>query len=278
MRDFTVGNIITRRALLAAAAATLPLAIPLATAQSARPADGFDPAKVKALTFDIQGTTVDYYQPLLRMGEAVNRQKGLSLDWGKISSEWRDRYHDVIDAILAGKRPWMPTEQVYRQGLDVLLEQHGIADKFSEAERADMAAVWGRMVPWPDSVEGVGRLKRRYTVATLSNAGMATVLAIVKNGGIPFDTVLTGELAHSFKPSPSVYQLGVDYLGFRPDQIMMVACHKYDLKAAKAFGFWTAFLPRPLEYGPGVQISTSPEEFIDVMAADLVDLAARMGT
>jgi 2-haloacid dehalogenase len=94
---------------------------------------------------------------------------------------------------------------------------------------------------------------------------------------LPFDTVLTGELAHSFKPSPSVYQLAVDYLGFRPDEIMMVACHKYDLKGAKAFGFWTAFLPRPLEFGPGATVSTSPEPYIDVMATDLVDLAAKLG-
>jgi 2-haloacid dehalogenase len=267
---------LTRRALIGAAVAT-PIAVKLARAQSTSASASVELSNIKALTFDIQGTVVDYYQPLLRVGEELNQRKGLAIDWDKFSREWLAGTRDPIAAIVAGKSPWIPAGKVFRAALDKALDKDDLSSKFSDAERVELLSVFGKMVPWPDTVEGVTRLKRCYTVATLSNAGMASVLAVVKNGGIPFDTVLTAELVHSYKPAAPAYRLAVDYLGFRPDQIMMVACHKWDLKAANGVGFRTAFLPRPLENGPGVEVSTTPEAYIDVMAADLVDLAAKLG-
>lgn len=85
--------------------------------------------------------------------------------------------------------------------------------------------------------------------------------------------MLTAELAQAYKPDAAVYQLAVDYLGYRPGQILMVACHKYDLKAARAFGMRTAFIARPLEFGPGVDTDLAPESWIDVSVSSLTELA-----
>ena len=76
---------------------------------------------------------------------------------------------------------------------------------------------------------------------------------------------------------PIFYQLAVDYLGFRPDEIMMVACHKYDLAAARAFGMRTAFVARPLEFGPGESPDIAPEDWFDVHAEDFLGLATALG-
>ncbi|WP_439612495.1 haloacid dehalogenase type II [Reyranella sp.] len=234
-------------------------------------------ATVRALTFDVQGTCTDFCQPLLRMGEAVNRAKGLSVDWGILSADWRGLYRTVLDEIIAGKRPWLRVDRIYRETLDVLLQQHGLSATFTAAERDELNKVWSRLDAWSDSVEGLARLRRRFVTSTLSNAGMRTMVAVVKHAGLPFDAVLTAELAQSYKPAPAVYQLAVDLLGFRPDEIMMVACHKYDLKAARAFGMRTAFVARPLEFGPGVQPDIAPEPWFDVFATDFVDLAEALG-
>lgn len=103
------------------------------------------------------------------------------------------------------------------------------------------------------------------------------MVAMVKHAGLPFDVVLTAELAHSYKPAPAVYQLAADYLGYRPEQIMMVACHKYDLMAARAFGMRTAFVTRPLEFGPGAAPDIAPEPWVDVHAKDFIELADILG-
>jgi 2-haloacid dehalogenase len=232
---------------------------------------------VRALTFDVQGTCADFYHPLLRMGEAVNRTKGLTLDWGALSAEWRGLYRAVLDSVIAGQRPWLRVDLIYRETLDVLLERHGLSRSFSDTERDEMNGIWSRLDAWPDSAEGLGRLRQRFVTSTLSNAGMRAMVAVVKHAGLPFDAVLTAELAHSYKPAPSVYQLAVDYLGYRPEQIMMVACHKYDLAAARAFGMRTAFVARPLEFGPDAAPDVAPEPWFDVHAKDFIELADTMG-
>ncbi len=273
-------NGITRRSLFklggaAAAAAVVPGGI-LGT-PPAEAAQTTSPGGLKGLAFDIQGSTVDFYTPLMTMGQRVNRDKHLSLDWGKLSTEWRNGYRDVMDEILSGKRDYITTEAVYRIALDRLIAGNGLEDRFSVAERDEMNLVWGDMIPWKDSVPGLTRMRKRFTLTALSNAGMPTVVHIVKTGHLPFDAVLTGQLARSFKPSPDVYRLAVDNLGFDRSEIMMVATHKYDLKGAKAFGFRTAFIPRPLEFGPATKVDGKPEDYIDVMAEDFVDLAAKLG-
>jgi 2-haloacid dehalogenase len=106
---------------------------------------------------------------------------------------------------------------------------------------------------------------------------MAAVTAVVKHAGLPFDAILTAELARSYKPTPAVYQLAVDYLGYRAREILMVACHKYDLKAARAFGMRTAFVARPLEFGSGATPDTTAETWFDLYVDSFVALADALG-
>lgn len=228
---------------------------------------------IRAIAFDVQGTCVDFYQPILRMGAAVNRAKGLDIDWAVLASEWRDLYRTALDQVIAGQRPWLRVDRIYREALDRLLERRGLSGLFTPAERDELNQIWTRLDPWPDSVEGLARLRRRFITSTLSNAGMAAVVAVVKHAGLPFDAVLTAELVHSYKPAPAVYQLAVDYLGYQPHEILMVACHKYDLKAACAFGMRTAFVARPLEFGPDAKPDIAPETWIDLHADSFVTLA-----
>jgi 2-haloacid dehalogenase len=232
---------------------------------------------VRAIAFDVQGTCVDFYQPILRMGSELNRTKGLDIDWATLSAEWRDLYRAALDQVIAGQRPWLRVDRIYREALDTLLERRDLSRFFSTPERDEVNQIWTRLDPWPDSLEGLARLRQRFVTSTLSNAGMAAVVALVKHAGLPFDAVLTAELAQSYKPSPSVYQLAVDYLGYRPDEILMVACHKYDLKAARAFGMRTAFVPRPLEFGPNSKPDTGPETWFDLYAESFVALAQALG-
>ena len=228
---------------------------------------------IRAIAFDVQGTCVDFYQPIQRMGEAVNRAKGLDIDWAALSSDWRDLYRATLDEVITGQRPWLRVDRIYRQSLDVLLARRDLAGTFTTAERDELNQIWNRLEPWPDSIDGLAKLRRRFVTATLSNAGMAAVVAVIKHAGLPFDAVLTAELAQTYKPAPAVYQLAVDYLGYQPHEILMVACHKYDLKAARAFGMRTAFVARPMEFGPNAKPDTTPEPWFDLHVDSFLALA-----
>ncbi len=268
---------ISRRSMLGftAAAAALPIAMRIGDAQAA-PAAPTNPSGIKAMTFDIQGTVFDYYQPFARISNALNNRKGLHLNWSGFLGDWNVGAVSIIEAIIVDKRAWIPPGQIFRESLDTLLSARGLTSQIDDADRADLMSVWGQMVPWQDSVEGIGRIKRKVTVAALSNAGMAGIIALAKHSGVPFDAVLTGELVHSYKPSLDVYRAAASYLGFPPGEIMMVAAHKFDLKAAKAAGFKTAYIPRSLELGPETKVDRSPETYIDVVADNLIDLSRKI--
>jgi 2-haloacid dehalogenase len=233
--------------------------------------------ELKAIAFDVQGTCVDFYQPVLRAGAAINRNKGLAIDWAELSAEWRELYRATLDEVIAEKRPWIRVDHIYREALDMLLKERGLDSRLTLQERDKLNAVWTKLDPWPDAVEGLTRLRRRFVTTTLSNAGMAAVVALVKHAHLRFDAILTAELARSYKPAPAVYQLAVDYLGYRPDQILMVACHKYDLRAARTFGMRTAFVARPLEFGPDARPDIAPESWLDCCVDSLTALADELG-
>jgi 2-haloacid dehalogenase len=100
---------------------------------------------------------------------------------------------------------------------------------------------------------------------------------LAKFAGLPWDCILGAELARHYKPDREVYQSAADFLDLPPAQIVMVAAHQGDLRAARGVGLKTAFVPRPLEFGPDAKPDLTPDPSFDVVAADFNDLARQLG-
>ena len=180
-----------------------------------------------------------------------------------------------MDKVNRGEIPWTTVDEIYRLRLEELLVTHAITGLVPE-EIATLSRVWWRLRPWPDSVAGIQRLKRRYIVTPLSNASFIGMVELARFAGLPWDCVITAENARCYKPRPEVYRTAMALLGLEPGEVMMVAAHNYDLAAARAQGMATAFVPRPLECGPGQRTDLKAESDWDVVADDLEDLAARL--
>src|SRR6266545_2716679 len=185
---------------------------------------------VKALTFDVFGTVVDWRSSLIRQGEALGKAKGFSVDWAKFADSWRGLYQPAMDEVRSGRRAWTKLDDLHRESLDTLLVQFGIKG-LSEAEIDHLNRAWHRLDPWPDVVEGLTRLKRKFILATLSNGNVALMVNMAKRAGLPWDTILGAEVARAYKPQPEAYNSAVDMLGLRSEQVALVAAHSGDLKA-----------------------------------------------
>ena len=234
--------------------------------------------EVKALVFDVFGTVVDWRSSITREGEKLAKRKGITnVDWEEFADAWRGGYGPSMNLVRTGKLPWTRIDDLHRMVLDELLEKHGI-EGLTEDEKVDFNKAWHRLDGWPDSPAGLTRLKTKYVIGTLSNGNVALLTNMAKHAGLPWDCILSAELAKHYKPDPETYLMAADILGLEPPQVMMSAAHKGDLKAARAQGLKTAFIPRPGEHGPRREIDTSPEDWIDVVATDFNDLAAKMGT
>ena len=233
-------------------------------------------AMVKAMTFDVFGTVVDWRSSIIREGEQLTVRTGIEVDWPRFADAWRAGYGPAMRRVRSGELPWTRIDDLHRMILDGLIPEFGLT-ALDEAARDDLNRVWHRLLPWPDTVSGLTRLRTRYVLASLSNGNVALLVNMAKHSGLPWDAVLSAELAHQYKPDPEVYLTAADLLGLEPEQVMMVAAHKGDLRAAAALGFKTAYVPRPLEYGPDREIDTTPDPSFDVNATDFNDLADRLG-
>jgi 2-haloacid dehalogenase len=263
---------------IAGAALVAPVINPGFAATASEPKAKFDPGKIQAIVFDTVGTLLDTYGTITRKGAELTEARGIQVDWIRLLGQWNAEWRRRTDEIVAGTTPWRSADIVYREALDKVLASYDWSARLNSEDRDQLNHLWYQIEPWPDTRSGLERLRNRYTLSTLSNGSMASVVQMVKLGKLPFDCVLTAELVQSAKPDPKVYALAARSLNLRPDQILMVAAHKYDLAAAKKFGFSVAFLPRPLELGPHGKVDLTPEAFYDLTQPDLVHLAEALGT
>jgi 2-haloacid dehalogenase len=235
-------------------------------------------AEPRALLFDVFGTCVDWRSGVIREGEALGRRLGLDgVDWPGLADAWRGRYQPQLETVRSGARPWVDLDVLHREALDELLPRFGLAD-LPERDRQELTRAWHRLDGWPDTVEGLTRLKRRFAIAPCSNGHIALVVAISRHAGLPWDAVLGAEIARAYKPQPEVYEASVKALGLEPGEAMMVAAHPGDLEAAAASGLGTAYVHRPDEYGPGRGPEPPPGDgAVDLRAGDLIELAGLLG-
>ncbi len=237
----------------------------------------FDPAVIKALTFDVFGTVVDWRGSIIAAVRQFGADRGITLNWEAFADNWRAGYQPAMERVRRGELPWTNIDALHRMILDQLLTEAGVVG-LSEADKAELNGVWHRLHPWPDVVAGLQRLRRQFVIATLSNGNVALLVNMARNAGLPWDCILSAELMRRYKPDPAVYQTAAELLGLVPHQVLMVAAHQDDLRAARAVGFKTAFVTRPLEYGPNNLPDLIPDLAFDLVATDFADLASQLGT
>ena len=233
-------------------------------------------ASVKALVFDTFGTVVDWRGSIIAEGKAWEKTKSLSIDWARFADRWRAGYAPSMDKVRRGEMPWTNLDALHRTLLEDLLGEFHV-DGLSDEEKDHWNRVWHRLRPWPDSVAGLARLKKKYTIAPLSNGNVVLLADMAKNAGLPWDLILSAELARHYKPDREAYLTAVNLLELRPEEVMMCAAHSSDLMAARNFGLRTGFIHRPHEYGPNRKADDAKPGDFDVVSGDIVDLAAKMG-
>jgi 2-haloacid dehalogenase len=231
---------------------------------------------VKALIFDVFGTVVDWRGGITRQAEALFRQHGIAVDPASFADAWRAKYQPSMERIRSGERAYVPLDVLHRENLDAVLAEFGIGATIGPDERAEFSRAWEKLPPWPDSVPGLTRLKKRHAIAPCSNGSIALMTWLAKYGGLPWDAILGADIAQNFKPQPEVYLKSAAALGLAPSEVMMVAAHNNDLFRAREQGLRTGFVVRPYELGPGQTINLEAESDWDVVAADLNDLAGRL--
>jgi 2-haloacid dehalogenase len=232
---------------------------------------------VKALVFDVFGTVVDWRSSLIADFTQWDKSRGIGADWTALVDAWRGGYVASMDEVRKHpERGFVILDTLHRQTLERLVAEFGIKG-LTDADLHHLTMGWRRLHPWPDCVSGLIRLKTKYVIGPLSNGNLALLTNMAKFAGLPWDAVLGGDLFEHYKPDPETYLGAARLLCLPPQQVMMVAAHNSDLKAAQSFGLKTAFVARPTEYGPHQKYDFEAKGDWDIVAKDFNEIADRMG-
>lgn len=238
---------------------------------------GFDRDAIQVVACDIFGTTVDWFTGVSEQAADVFASAGVDLDAEVFANDWRDMYLPAMQRVRDGERPWAYLDTLHRESLDSLLERHGVGAAVDGRARARLVRAWHLLPAWPDAADGLARLRTRYTVAALSNGGMALLTRMMKAADLRFDCILSAELAQTYKPAPQVYRTAARLLDIDPAQVLMVAAHGWDIDGAREAGLRTAFLERPAEKGPQRKADRADDTTSDLAVSSFMELAETLG-
>ena len=232
---------------------------------------------VRAVLFDTFGTVVDWRSGIAAAVRAFADRRGLDLDAEGLADAWRARYQPAMERVRSGQRPYVSLDVLHRENLDDALRAHEFDLTAVESAELDaLARAWRFLPPWPDSIEGIAQIKREYIVGPLSNGHTALLLDMAKTAGLPWDVILGSDISQAYKPDPDAYRRPAALLGLEPGQVMLAAAHHSDLAGAQRAGLATAFIARPLEYGPGQTPDVTADPGWDLAASSVTELASQL--
>ena len=201
---------------------------------------------LRAIAFDTGGTVLDWHGGLVRAFAAVGARHALARDWHALANDWRRR---TMQTIVGQVRPAFNMDDVHRRTLDETLAAFEL-EVLSAAERDDLWRTWHRLDTWPDFPPALAALRQRVPVVSFTMLPTALVVDVSRRNGIVWDAIVSCEMVGVYKPHAEAYLTAARWLALPPQDILMVACHNFDLRAAHAAGLRTAFVRRPDEWGP----------------------------
>ena len=231
----------------------------------------------QVLAFDIFGTVVDWHGSISAEVNALNLPgPNGPVDGGEFALAWRAGYQPAMRRVMQGELGWTLIDDLHRMILDEVLEKFQIRH-LTEEQKRHLNKVWHRLNAWPDSVQGLTRLKSKFTICSLSNGNIGLLTNMAKRAGLPWDCVLSAEVFKAYKPHPSTYLGVAKVFDLQPHQVMLVAAHHDDLAAARSCGLQTAYIERPAEFGTQALKDVSPRAGNDYHAVDFNALADQLG-
>ncbi|MFT5174816.1 MAG: 2-haloacid dehalogenase [Gammaproteobacteria bacterium] len=232
---------------------------------------------VKALTFDTGGTILDWHTGFRTALEQVGYAHGIERDWATIANELRRRSLQKMINLGEHEAPEYNFDGAHRRTLDELINEHDLG-VLTEAERHFIAYERPHTFEcWPDFPAALPRLRDKRIVASFTILSFRIIIDTARNNGLSWDAVISCEAIGKYKILPAAYETAARYLQLDPGEICMVACHNFDLDAAKAVGFNTAFVRRPDEWGAAGSPDPNPNAANDIIVdtfPELVDALA----
>lgn len=225
--------------------------------------------RIKAATFDTGGTILDWHSGIRDAFAEVGLAHGLEREWAALTNQYRRL---SMKGIVGQSQPAFNMDDVHRRALDEICDADGLS-MFTTSDRQRISSAWHRLSAWPDFAGPLKSIRELVPAVSFTMLPIALVIDVSRLNGISWDAVVSCEAIGHYKPNPLAYQQAAKWLAMEPGEILMVACHNFDLNAARACGFKTAFIRRPQEWGSEPPPDPTPHPDCDFVFDGFEELA-----
>jgi len=232
---------------------------------------------IKALTFDTGGTILDWHSGFSAALAEAGARHGAGKDWDALANELRRKSLKRMLNLGEHTPPSYNFDDAHRAALDEVLAENGL-EALSEDERHEIAYTRVHNFEcWSDFPAVLPRLRDRYICASFTILSFRIIVDTARRNGLSWDAVISCEAIGKYKVLPEAYRTAARFLQLEPGECCMVACHNFDLDAAKAVGFTTAFVRRPDEWGAEGPPDPAPNPSHDIIVDSFPELAEALG-
>ncbi|KAJ5707662.1 haloacid dehalogenase [Penicillium malachiteum] len=198
--------------------------------------------KTKAVFFDFMGTCLDWHSSVVQSMPAsisTNEASKLALNWRRLyflENEGRFRQNlapEDIDVTLA-------------RVLETALSEAPGHPHLEASEKRQLVDAWHSQAAWPEVPKAIQSLREDLGLEVFVHANGTTRLQLdlTQSSGLKFDMLFSSKLLGLYKPNLVAYRKALELVQRSPEEVVMVAAHAYDLRAAKALGMKTVYIHR----------------------------------
>lgn len=193
---------------------------------------------IKGVVFDLYGTLYDVHS-VAEQCEALVPGRG-----AEISALWRQKQLEYtwLRSLMNRYRPFEAITE------DALLH---VCKRLSlplvDSQRAELCDAYLQLKPFSETAPTLLQLNALgLPIAILSNGSVHSISEVVQHSGLEahFTHLISVERVQVFKPHGSAYELGVDVLGARREELLFVSSNAWDASGAKDFGYNVAWVNR----------------------------------
>ena len=212
----------------------------------------FDPRQIKALTFDTGGTVLDWHTGFKKGFEELNffEKNGFKSD--EMANSFRKKSLEIITS--QSDKELVNFDTAHKMALEQILNEKKI--KLDKEDIKFLSyEVPANLKVWKDFLIPFEELRKKVLCVSFTLLSNRLVFLNSKVNKINWDLILSCETLEVYKPNINAYLKTAKMLQLNPEECVMVACHSFDLNAAKKAGFNTIFVKRINEWGIGTKIS-----------------------
>jgi 2-haloacid dehalogenase len=164
---------------------------------------------------------------------------------------------------------YVPFTDIGAAVMQMLARTRGI--NVTDNDKQELTEAFASMPPHPDVPTGLSRLRDAgFRLFTLTDNLLEIQTRQLERGNIAhhFERRFSVEGVRRHKPAPEAYAHVESELGAKPDELLLIACHTWDVLGAVAAGWRGALIKRP---GNDVLAVGPQPEFLGTTLVDVAD-------